>query len=125
MEQTECSETSAYKLQTPGNYPKESIQHTEHVESLKSRLLMPFRVNKLYHTGMNNRPPEDEPSSSKHVQDIKIKKLNYEFRKCAFRWFMLFNYITMHVAKKHTKMIIGLIATKLRHLSKLYCFYLK
>ena len=26
MEQTECSETSAYKLQTPGNYPKESIQ---------------------------------------------------------------------------------------------------
>ena len=26
MEQTQCSETSAYKLQTPGNYPKESIQ---------------------------------------------------------------------------------------------------
>jgi len=26
MEQTECSETSAYKIQTPGNYPKESIQ---------------------------------------------------------------------------------------------------
>jgi len=27
MEQTGCSETSAYKLQTPGNYQKESIQH--------------------------------------------------------------------------------------------------
>jgi len=26
MEQTDCSETSAYKIQTPGNYPKESIQ---------------------------------------------------------------------------------------------------
>jgi len=26
MEQTECSETSAYKIQTPGNHPKESIQ---------------------------------------------------------------------------------------------------
>ena len=37
MEQTECSETSAYRIQTPGNYPKESIQHTEHGESLKSR----------------------------------------------------------------------------------------
>jgi len=37
MEQTECSETSAYKLQMPGNYPKESIQHTEHSEGLKSR----------------------------------------------------------------------------------------
>jgi hypothetical protein len=28
MEQTECSKTSAYKIQTPGNYPEESIQHT-------------------------------------------------------------------------------------------------
>jgi len=26
MGQTECSEMSAYKIQTPGNYPKESIQ---------------------------------------------------------------------------------------------------
>ena len=25
MEQTECSETSAYKIQTPGNYPEEKI----------------------------------------------------------------------------------------------------
>ena len=38
MEQTDCSETSAYKIQTPGNYPKESIQHTEHCESLKLRI---------------------------------------------------------------------------------------
>jgi hypothetical protein len=27
MEQTECSETSAYKIQTPGNYPEENIEH--------------------------------------------------------------------------------------------------
>ena len=27
MEQTECSETSAYKIQTQGNYPEENIQH--------------------------------------------------------------------------------------------------
>jgi len=26
MEQTECSETLAYKIQTPGNYPEESTQ---------------------------------------------------------------------------------------------------
>jgi len=38
MEQTECSETSAYKIQTPGNYPEENIQHIEHGESLKSRI---------------------------------------------------------------------------------------
>jgi hypothetical protein len=35
---TECSETSAYKIQKPGNYPEENIQHTEHGESLKSRI---------------------------------------------------------------------------------------
>ena len=26
MEQTECSETSAYKIQAPGNYPEGNIQ---------------------------------------------------------------------------------------------------
>jgi len=38
MEQTVCSETSAYKIQTPGNYPEGNIQHTEHGESSKSRI---------------------------------------------------------------------------------------
>jgi hypothetical protein len=37
MEQTECSETSACRIQTPGNHPKESIKHSEHVENFKSR----------------------------------------------------------------------------------------
>jgi hypothetical protein len=36
--QTECSETSTYKIQTLRDYPKENIQHTEHAESLKSRM---------------------------------------------------------------------------------------
>jgi len=39
LEQPECSETSAYKIQTTGNYPEESIQHSEHGKSLKSRML--------------------------------------------------------------------------------------
>jgi hypothetical protein len=30
VEQTECSETSAYKIQTPENYPKDTIHlHTK------------------------------------------------------------------------------------------------
>ena len=37
MEQIECSETSAYINQTPGNYPKENTLYSEHGESLKSR----------------------------------------------------------------------------------------
>jgi hypothetical protein len=37
MEQIDCSETSAYEIQTPGNYPEENIKYSEHGESLKSR----------------------------------------------------------------------------------------
>jgi hypothetical protein len=36
MEQTECFETLAYKIQTPGNYPEENIKHSEQGENLKS-----------------------------------------------------------------------------------------
>jgi hypothetical protein len=35
---TECSETSAYKIQTPENYSEENIEHSQHGESLKSRI---------------------------------------------------------------------------------------
>jgi len=37
MGQTECSETSAHKIQTPGNHPKERMQHSQHGETLKSQ----------------------------------------------------------------------------------------
>jgi len=37
---TECSVTSVYKIQTPGHYPEDNIQHTEHGESLKSRVML-------------------------------------------------------------------------------------
>jgi len=33
LEQTQCSETSAYKIQTPGNYPKENIQRINTIYS--------------------------------------------------------------------------------------------
>ena len=38
MEQTECSEMWAHKIQTPGNNPEESVQHLEHGENLKSMI---------------------------------------------------------------------------------------
>jgi hypothetical protein len=41
MEQTECSEMSAYKIQTLGNFPQENIQHTEHGKTLKSIIHIP------------------------------------------------------------------------------------
>jgi hypothetical protein len=36
LEQTECSETSAFKIQTPGKYPEEYLPHLQHGESLKT-----------------------------------------------------------------------------------------
>jgi len=47
MEQTECSEMLEYKIQMPGNYPEESIQHSEDSESLKSRGLELFLIDLL------------------------------------------------------------------------------
>jgi hypothetical protein len=49
MEQIECSETSAYKIKRPGNHPEENIQHTEHGESLKSKIIYFILTEFLYH----------------------------------------------------------------------------
>ena len=37
MEQTDCSEASVHKYQTPGNHPKEIIQPSQYGEGMKSR----------------------------------------------------------------------------------------
>jgi hypothetical protein len=38
MEKTECSETSAYNIQTPGNYPEENIQQENiYIEQLSNQ----------------------------------------------------------------------------------------
>ena len=58
MEETELSETSAYKIQTPVNYPEESIQHSEHGESFKSRIIL-----RLFH-------PEEEVLGSFETQGV-------------------------------------------------------
>ena len=42
MELTECSKTSAYKIQTPGIHTKERIEHSEHGESLKLRVVYSY-----------------------------------------------------------------------------------
>jgi hypothetical protein len=39
MEHTQCSETLAFKLQTPVNHPDESIRHSEQGERLISRIV--------------------------------------------------------------------------------------
>ena len=46
MEQTECSETSVFKLQTPCNYPKESIHNTScfSVDGFESSMVNSFQI---------------------------------------------------------------------------------
>jgi hypothetical protein len=39
MEQTECSKTPAYKIQTPVNYPEQSIQHSNQIIAEAQTLL--------------------------------------------------------------------------------------
>jgi len=43
--ETECSETSAHKIQTPGNHAKERKQLSKHGESLKSRITVKMFVS--------------------------------------------------------------------------------
>jgi hypothetical protein len=42
VEQTQCSETLVFKLQTPVNHPEESIRHSKHGGSLKTRVVEVF-----------------------------------------------------------------------------------
>ena len=82
MEQTECSETSAYKIQTPGNYQKESIQHTEHGESLKLRNLTIFILCVLIHF-FSEEGLRRIHRNLKRVHGIKrVKKPCYKGLRC-------------------------------------------
>ena len=45
MELIEGFETSVFKPQTPGKYPKENILHKEHGDSLKSKLYKDVKQN--------------------------------------------------------------------------------
>jgi len=49
IEQTECSETSAYKTPMPENYPEERIKYLEQGDSLKSRIVS-ISVTKTSHS---------------------------------------------------------------------------
>ena len=49
MGQTESSETSAYKIQTPGNYPEENIQHKGNMFNLQQMDLGIFNMTSKGH----------------------------------------------------------------------------
>jgi hypothetical protein len=55
MEETEFSETSAYKIQKPGNHLKERIQHSVLGESLKSKMKYSSAIFQLHRNGPENK----------------------------------------------------------------------
>jgi len=77
MEQTECSETSAYKFQTPGNRPKESIQHSVHGESLKSRssVIFKFRPLKMRTLNCYDASGSDYQVTQRHIPEERSSQL--------------------------------------------------
>ena len=48
MEQIDCSETSAYINQTPGNHPKEKKQQPSNVLAITNNINGHFTVNRLF-----------------------------------------------------------------------------
>jgi hypothetical protein len=72
MEHTECSETSAYKIQTPGNFPEERIRNSERGDSLKSRPKPMFTRNSsiIFFRNLQNR---------KESRDLNVKDESQTF----------------------------------------------
>ena len=60
---TECSETSAYKIQTPGNYAEENIQHLKICSSV-IYLLMPVSPVSTYEPVLRSKSPSGANSIS-------------------------------------------------------------
>jgi hypothetical protein len=96
MEQTECSETSAYKIQTPGNYPEENIQHTEHGESLKSRINVLFKCQIKIHNLMYRLNITQIHKNSNIQSLVDLIQLLHFFRKINLEKKSLLNFEASH-----------------------------
>jgi hypothetical protein len=76
MDLTEGSETSSKLNQTPGKYPKENIQVSEHGENLKSRnytlhtdFIIPY-VSEVFHERINKHHNNLEAPSQPTIRAI-------------------------------------------------------
>ena len=72
MEQTECSETSEYKIQTPGNYIEESIQHSAFCNYLPMKMEQPeCSETSAYKIETQVSYPEENIQHSEHGESLK------------------------------------------------------
>ena len=85
MEPTVSSETSEIRTQAPENYPQKKQIIYNWFTGQRYKQLHRWHVNKLYRNCTYNRLPEDDPSGSKHVEDVvRIKILVYQTYICVF-----------------------------------------
>jgi len=70
---TECSETSAHKIQTPGNYPEENVRRTEHGKSLKSRILCFYSSFRMF--VLSNAASAEQVFETYHLSQAGLKTI--------------------------------------------------
>jgi hypothetical protein len=70
MEPTECSETSAFNIQTPGKYPEETLPYLQHGESLKTTILHLYEKETASHIRLivKMKPTECYETSAFNIQ---------------------------------------------------------
>jgi hypothetical protein len=75
MKMEQCSETSAYKIQTPGNYPEECIQHEEWCRQFifGCKRLETRGAGVEYGGEKSFPPPNPIPSQRTFADDVRIE----------------------------------------------------
>jgi len=79
MEPIMSSETSAIRIQTPGNYPERNKLHLEHGESFKNKKVMKMEpIASSETSAIRTQTPESYPERNKlhleHGESLKTKK---------------------------------------------------
>jgi hypothetical protein len=81
MEPTECSETSAFNIQTPGKYPEENIPYLHINHTYTPVKLEPTECSET--SAFNIRTPGKDPEENipylKHRESLKITVIFGEF----------------------------------------------
>ena len=74
MKMGQCTETSAYKIQKPGNHTKQSTQHSGHGESLKSRIPFLAALYRVIHKSLRDCRPLRYSSRDGHAEGEHVNR---------------------------------------------------
>jgi hypothetical protein len=93
MELTECSETSAHKIQTPGNHPKERIQYNKcnmlyvYIEIFKNYTILLDTKYKMMYALLNSNTTRCSFTALTYFNPLEchtIRKDSTEGRTCEY-----------------------------------------